>query len=223
MTLKVREQELAYLKLLIGDEVYVGMPLTIDGTEKSETYTYKKIKEAYNKSHEIRKFEIELYWKRAAYFWAFITVVFGVIITLLSSKDPIKNESIIIQAISVIGIISCLSFTLANIASKYWQKNWEHNVWMLEYYVSGDLYKLLNSKDELYFSVSSINLSFSIALLIFSVVSYGYLSFHVYTTNYTIFIAGLLINLFIFGYSTRFPSVSNSNIKFSKNNFNSIE
>lgn len=31
----------------------------------------KKVKEAYTRTHEIRKFEIELYWKRAIYFGAF--------------------------------------------------------------------------------------------------------------------------------------------------------
>ncbi len=32
------------------------------------------VKKALELALEIRKFEIELYWKRATYFWAFITI-----------------------------------------------------------------------------------------------------------------------------------------------------
>ena len=33
-------------------------------------------KAALNRAHEIRKFEIELYWKRATYFWLLQAAVF---------------------------------------------------------------------------------------------------------------------------------------------------
>ena len=32
-------------------------------------------KNALNKAWEIRNFEINMYWKRAGYFWAFITTI----------------------------------------------------------------------------------------------------------------------------------------------------
>jgi len=32
------------------------------------------IKEAYNVALDIRKFEIDLYWKRATYFWGFLVI-----------------------------------------------------------------------------------------------------------------------------------------------------
>ena len=35
---------------------------------------------------DIRKFEIDLYWKRAAYFWAFIAATFAGYFALLGSN-----------------------------------------------------------------------------------------------------------------------------------------
>jgi len=34
-------------------------------------------KESLKYAHEIRKFEIDLYWRRAAYFWTFIVAAFA--------------------------------------------------------------------------------------------------------------------------------------------------
>lgn len=36
---------------------------------------------------DIRKFEIDLYWKRATYFWAFLAVTLAGYFTLLVAKD----------------------------------------------------------------------------------------------------------------------------------------
>jgi hypothetical protein len=42
-----------------------------------------KLKRAYEKAWDSKKFEIENYWKRAAYFWAFQVASFAVILQLL--------------------------------------------------------------------------------------------------------------------------------------------
>jgi hypothetical protein len=42
-----------------------------------EYFSHDRRVEALKYAHDIRKFEIELYWKRAAYFWTFIGAAFA--------------------------------------------------------------------------------------------------------------------------------------------------
>ncbi|MBV5304022.1 MAG: hypothetical protein JZU70_07475 [Chlorobium sp.] len=46
-----------------------------------------KVKKALKHALDIRKFEIELYWKRATYFWALIVVAFTGYFAILGAKD----------------------------------------------------------------------------------------------------------------------------------------
>jgi lipopolysaccharide export LptBFGC system permease protein LptF len=46
----------------------------------------KKHIDALNHALDIRKFEIELYWKRAAYFWTFIAAAFAGYFLLLNFR-----------------------------------------------------------------------------------------------------------------------------------------
>ncbi|EIJ8446517.1 hypothetical protein LJP04_004306, partial [Salmonella enterica] len=47
----------------------------------------KKNEKALTYALDIRKFEIDLYWKRASYFWAFIAATFAGFITLQASSS----------------------------------------------------------------------------------------------------------------------------------------
>ncbi|PNK76643.1 hypothetical protein CEQ35_022730 [Yersinia enterocolitica] len=51
---------------------------------------------ALEKAHEIRKFEIELYWKRTAYFWTLIAAMFAGFLLLASkhSEKAIDNADL---------------------------------------------------------------------------------------------------------------------------------
>lgn len=104
-------------------------------------------KEALKNALEIRKFEIDLYWKRAAYFWTFIGAAFVAFGTLhLSIEAPrekteeaieavrVKNEraSNLAFLISCLGVVSSIGWYLVNKGSKKWQENWEKNVEILE-------------------------------------------------------------------------------------------
>src|SRR5262245_51379736 len=83
-------------------------------------------KQALAQALDIRKFEISLYWTRAAYFWAFNTVALGAYGALqtLSSKPPPQ----LCVLVSCVGIISSFAWYCANRGSKQWQENWENHV-----------------------------------------------------------------------------------------------
>jgi hypothetical protein len=72
---------------------------------------------------DIRKFEIDLYWKRASYFWAFIAAIFAVYWIVLTKNTNIINsfKNIALIIISIIGYIFSFSWYLVNRGSKYWQ------------------------------------------------------------------------------------------------------
>ncbi len=90
---------------------------------------------------DIRKFEIELYWKRAAYFWTFIAATFAGFIALQSSNVGGKTDMSIL--LSCIGIVFSIGWLCVNRGSKHWQENWENHVDMLEDKVIGPLYKVV--------------------------------------------------------------------------------
>lgn len=112
---------------------------------------------------DIRKFEIDLYWKRTAYFWTLIAAAFAGYFVLVSNK---KDEAILIFLIGCIGLVLSTGWYLVNRGSKYWQENWERHVDALEDEVVGPLYKTTISKQKFpwlkifsgyRYSVSNIN------------------------------------------------------------------
>jgi hypothetical protein len=48
-----------------------------------------KRNEALKNALDIRKFEIEMYWKRATYFWAFITLAFTAYFAVLINGEKL--------------------------------------------------------------------------------------------------------------------------------------
>lgn len=48
-----------------------------ESVKPAQTEKDSKIENAYRQAAEIRKFEIELFWKRAGYFWAFIVSIYA--------------------------------------------------------------------------------------------------------------------------------------------------
>ncbi|WP_318345685.1 RipA family octameric membrane protein [Flagellimonas baculiformis] len=130
---------------------------------------------------ETRKFEIELYWKRSTYYWAFIASSFAGYFVVLNLKDH-KELTIVV---STIGLFFSIGWYLANRGSKFWQKNWEAHVDLLEDEEIGPLFgtilnpipiKLGKLAGEYPFSVSKINqiLSFGIILTWVYIFSYSF-------------------------------------------------
>ena len=122
------------------------MPRRIRNLEQyNELFSHIECRELTHRyALEIRTFEIELYWKRAAYFWTLIAATFVGYFALISAD---KADAILPYVVSCIGIILSLSWYLVNRGSKYWQENWESHVDVLEDEIVGPLYKLTISKE----------------------------------------------------------------------------
>lgn len=122
------------------------------------------LKESYDKAHDIRKFEIELYWKRTAYVWTLIASLITVTGLLLAAYYRLPAESDGRNALlGVVAIIAVLGVLITVIASKiilggeYWQKNWEYHVSLLEPLFSGRIYSTLVNLKEKRHSISKLN------------------------------------------------------------------
>lgn len=105
----------------------------------------EKAEQALQHALDTRKFEIELYWKRATYFWALIAVAFAGFFAVLSTQNLLEKEFYAF-VIGVIGFVFTWAWFLVNKGSKFWQENWENHVGMLEDGVTGPLYKTILSR-----------------------------------------------------------------------------
>jgi hypothetical protein len=90
---------------------------------------------------DIRKFEIDLYWKRATYFWAFIAAAFAGY--ALTYRAGTTHEPWLSLLFSSLGLVFSFAWYLANRGSKFWQNNWERHVDLLEDMTLGPLYKVV--------------------------------------------------------------------------------
>lgn len=109
-----------------------------------EDFGEEKAKIALEHALDIRKFEIDLYWKRATYFWAFIGTTFAGYITVQAWTVPNKDELSVVLA--CLGTVFSFGWHCVNRGSKQWQENWENHVDMLEDEVTGPLYKVILSR-----------------------------------------------------------------------------
>ncbi len=127
----------------------------------------KKAKEAFDRAWITRNFEIELYWKRATYFWAIIASTFVGYFALINSENYIKPDNfnhIEVYILICIGFIFSTAWFLINKGSKTWQRHWEIHIDLLEDKFTGPLYKTIYSDRT--FSVSKINEIVSFGLII---------------------------------------------------------
>ncbi len=96
---------------------------------------------ALSRALDIRKFEIELYWRRASYFWTFIAAALAGFIAVQASQSDKKNDLSVL--LCCLGVVFSFGWLCANRGSKFWQENWEYHVDMLEDPVQGPLYKVV--------------------------------------------------------------------------------
>jgi len=131
---------------------------------------------ALDRAWQIRNFEIELYWKRALYFWGFIALSFtGYIATFESANHTIP------LTIACAGCVFSIAWFLVNKASKFWQENWEAHIDCLEDEIEGRLYKtVIKNKAHFlwplkgyHFSVSKINQAVNLFVILIWIILIG--------------------------------------------------
>jgi len=155
----------------LQDSYFEALGIKPNG-KKSED---KKIREAYDKAHDIRKFEIEMYWRRSAYLWTLQGAALAGLALILTqgtfnvdclppaSKTTENCRLDLIKLVVIVAIWSFGTFTayvwlLLLRGAKFWQNNWERHVDFLEKGVSGQLYKTYPvTKFEAPYSVSRLN------------------------------------------------------------------
>lgn len=87
----------------------------------------------YDKILELRKFEIENFWKRTLFFWGTIALIYAGFF-----KADLKDYQILI---SLIGFLFNIIFSLSIRGSKYWQEHWETIAVVYENELKFDLFK----------------------------------------------------------------------------------
>jgi hypothetical protein len=110
----------------------------INAEEYLRHFSQGRRSEALKQAHDIRKFEIGLYWKRAAYFWTFIAAAFAGYFVLQK-----EGEFASTYVITCLGFLFSLAWYYVNRGSGAWQRNWETHVDLLEDDITGPLYKTL--------------------------------------------------------------------------------
>lgn len=137
-----------------------------DATEckNKSSYDCKKAKAALERAHDIRKFEIELLWKRAAYAATFQTLLFTAFGVTFASDANLDNGLVNFFRfiITITGIFSSFLGILINKGSKFWQENCETHIDLLEDEFEGKLQKtVLHEPNQSTFSVSRTNIAIS--------------------------------------------------------------
>ena len=112
--------------------------------EYDEAFKNKEA-EALRQALDIRKFEIELYWRRATYFWTFIGATLAGFLAIQASSAQNKQDLAVI--LSCLGMVFSFAWVCVNRGSKFWQENWEKHVDVLEDKVTGPLYKVVMSRN----------------------------------------------------------------------------
>ncbi|PWC22244.1 hypothetical protein DDT52_03035 [Brenneria roseae subsp. roseae] len=135
------------------------------------------LREAYDKAHQIRNIEVDLYWKRATYCWTLIAALLTICGLLFSAyfkpDDLDKRDSTIliaIGAVSFIGVVITSLCQFMSVSGEYWKKNWETHISMLEPMFSGRLYSTHLVSSRYRSSIAKLN------FLLFSVIQMSWLA-----------------------------------------------
>lgn len=155
-------------KIITDREDYISL---FDNYEGNKQEVFKHIL-------DIRKFEIELYWKRTSFFWTIIGSIIAGYFIVFSKSDNSTNSNKILFCLANLGLIFSVGWYFVNRGSKFWQVNWEKHMDTIEDDIIGPLYKTTINK-EYYrkkffrlvspfpFSVSKINQVLNLVLISF--------------------------------------------------------
>ena len=137
-----------------------------------------KVDKALERAHEIRKFEIGLYWQRSLFFWGFIVSYFTSYFILLGLSEDLSLTSegessaskeylfvyVILLGLSFLGLFTSVAWFYIERGARSWQKNWEYHIDFLESAAKLNLYKTILGRPKKFYSPASIHKS-----IIFSV------------------------------------------------------
>ena len=136
--------------------------------QKKET---EKLKAKLEKAYHFRDFEIDMYWKRAQYFWGFLAVIYAGFFLLLTNQEKyfLPQEYKLITC--SMGIVMSFAWYLVNRGSKRWQEHWEDVIKKYEIELNFIVYGEKVDSDFGWikagsFSVSKINILMSLIIFI---------------------------------------------------------
>ena len=141
-----------------------------EGTSTSGGNTQKKEapnKDLINKALEIaldtRKFEIELYWKRTAYFVLFISAVFIGYYKIIQTKDSIigiYQKEWLLLFLAALDFLLSLLWYMANRGSKFWQENWEAHIEDLSIELGKPIFGIIKNNEHTICNPNQFNKSY---------------------------------------------------------------
>lgn len=150
-----------YLTRMFGNisSIRDKCPKCKDGTCQSGIGCYYEMaKAALDRAHDIRKFELELLWKRTAYMATFQGFLLAALGFSLSENSKAIDLVIFFQVvICFAGVFTSFLWVMINKGSKFWHENWTHHIDFLEDEFEGRLLKTLLYEKKLPFSVSRAN------------------------------------------------------------------
>ncbi|AAS97312.1 RipA family octameric membrane protein [Nitratidesulfovibrio vulgaris] len=153
----------------------------LEENDDSDRELKKKLLE---RSWATREFEIELYWKRAIYFWGFTATIGAALIASMNPKYPHPDWFKLL--VCGLGFVLSWAWFRSSQGSKFWQENWEAHVDLVEGDVHGKLYQVVIRQDDAKghlecapYSVSKINQVVSLVVAAVWLVSYLCISFSV--------------------------------------------
>jgi hypothetical protein len=127
-----------------------------------------RAKAALKRAYHLRDFEIEHYWKRATYFWAFQVAIFAAFGLLWKETGEKPGTNPVTVVLAALGVLTALANALSARGSRFWQNNWEKHIDILEDEIEGRLYKTVWLSDgKVSFSVSRVNQYLSDYFVIF--------------------------------------------------------
>ena len=94
------------------------------------------------RAEEIRRFEINLYWRRTTYYWTLIAAAFVAFFAILSANGLDRSVKLLIAfVVANVGFVFSIGWYFINRGSKFWQQNWETQVDILEKNLGENLYR----------------------------------------------------------------------------------
>ena len=125
--------------------------------------------DALERAHDIRKFEINLTWKRATYVGAFQGFLFAALGVLVVNGNSDTDEVNFFKfVVSIVGVFLSGAWYLINQGSRYWQKYWEEKIMTLEknYPDEHKTIEFINPFGYLPYAIGRTNMALSMFFLI---------------------------------------------------------